>query len=73
LNYFQENAQQREYFEEILMIRDKILEMENEIKDIIEDYKLNFKKRNVFIKNGNAKTIQFDLIYSALFGNGIIS
>jgi len=46
--------------------------MENELKEIIEGYKSNFKKRNIFTKNGNAKTIQYDLIYSALFGNGII-
>ncbi len=72
LSYFQENTQQREYFEEILMLRDKILEMEKEIRNIIEDYKFIFKKRNTAIKNGSAKTIQYDLIYSALFGNGII-
>jgi len=54
------------------MLRDMILAMENEIKEIIEEYKANFKKRNIFTKKGNAKTIQYDLIYSAIFGNGII-
>lgn len=72
MNFFEENNQQREYFEEILLLRDKILQMENEIREIIEVYKSSFKKKNIFTKNGNAKTIQYDLIYSALFGNGII-
>lgn len=66
------NNDKKEHFEELLILRDKIIEMENEIKNIIEQYKLSFNKRNITSKNANTKTIQNDLIYSALFGNRII-
>ena len=60
------------YFNKILAFRDKIYIFEKDIEDIIlEEMKL-FKEKYDNLKLINPKhSFQYDLIYAAMFGNGI--
>jgi hypothetical protein len=60
-------------YQEIMKLKEKIILIGEEIIKECEDFKTSFKKRNFAIKNGSTKTLQIDLISSALFGNGIIT
>jgi len=71
--FFEENKRQKEYFEEILLLRQKIEELENEIALMKEESLKNFRRKYDSLKSLNSKfSVQYDLIYSALFGNSII-
>jgi hypothetical protein len=72
LKYFLENEKQREVFEEILLLRGKIQNNEKEIEKIMSEEVKNFKRRYEAFKNISAhSSLQYDMLYSALFGNSI--
>lgn len=61
------------YFDEILTLRNKIIELEKEVDEIIERERKFFKERYDNLKLINPKHgFQYDLIYAAMFGNGIV-
>ena len=61
------------YFNEILNLRHKIDEFEKEIELIIQTEMTFFKERYDNLKLINPKhSFQYDLIYAAMFGNGIV-
>lgn len=63
----------RAFFEEILALRMKIIEFEKEIEEMVLTEQKFFKERFDNLKLVNPKHgFQYDLIFSALFGNGII-
>ena len=63
----------KEYFEEILLLRQKIEEIDNLCVKMKEEMLTKFRNKFEIIKQNCPKpSLQFDLIYSALFGNSII-
>lgn len=70
--YFNDNKKQKEYFEEILILRNEIEALEKEYQQLKEDQLVLIKQK---YETGNVQKIknnvQYDLIYSALFGNNI--
>lgn len=72
LKYFLDNEKQKEVFEDILLIRSKIQNNEKEIEKIMSEEIRNFKSRYDAFKNISAhSSLQYDMLYSALFGNSI--
>jgi hypothetical protein len=60
-------------YQEIMKLKEKIISLDEEIRKECEEFKTSFKKRVFAINNGTTKSLQIDLISSALFGNGIIT
>ena len=61
-----------EDIKEIVSLRESIINSENNINHFIEEEKILFKKKYEAYKFSNQKhSFQYDLTYSALFGNGI--
>lgn len=61
------------FFEEILALRMKIIEFDKEIEEMILNEQKFFKDRYDTLKLINPKHgFQYDLIYSGLFGNGVV-
>jgi len=70
--YFSNNKKQKEYFEELLILRREMQALEKEYHQLKEEQLVFFKQKyenGSFNKNKN--NVQYDLIYSALFGNNI--
>jgi dynactin complex subunit len=68
-----ENKQQKEFFEEILNMRQRIQELEKEIENTKLEEMKKFKRRYDSFKMSNTKqSVTLDLIHSALFGNSIV-
>ena len=68
--YFKNNEKQREFFEEIILLRDVIRKNEEEIESLKHEEVQKFRKKYENYKaSKNGNVIQ--LIYTALFGNGI--
>lgn len=71
--FFEENKRQKEYFEEILLLRQKIEEIENEVQTLKDEAMIAFKKKYDPLRSVNSKfNVQYDLMYAAMFGNSII-
>jgi hypothetical protein len=71
--FFEENKSQKEYFEEILILREKIFEISKEIEQMKQDQLKIFRSRfDSFKIISNKQSVKYDLIYAALFGNSII-
>jgi hypothetical protein len=67
-----ENEKQREYFEEILILRNRIKSLDDQVQNMKNEELKSFKRRYESFKNSNAaNSMQYDLIFSALFGNSI--
>ncbi len=61
------------FFKEIISLREKISEFEKDINEIIKNEMMFFKEKYDTLKMINPKhSFQYDLIFAALFGNGII-
>lgn len=73
MSYIKDKSSKMESYEEILRLKEKIIQTEKEIIKECEEYKSNFKRKVQAHKNANAKTLELDLVNSALFGNGIIT
>ena len=72
LKYFLEHEKQREYFEEILLLRNQIQLVDEYIEKIVKDEKKSFQKRYDQFKNVNPRSsVQYDILYAAMFGNNI--
>ncbi len=70
---FKTDDKNKAFFEEILALRMKIIEFEKEIDEMIIAEQKFFKERFDNLKLVNPKHgFQYDLIFSALFGNGIV-
>ena len=68
--YFKNNEKQREFFEEIILLRDIIRKNEEEAESLKKEEVEKFRKKYENYKaSKNGNVIQ--LIYAALFGNGI--
>jgi hypothetical protein len=59
------------YYEEILMLRNKISELTNEIFKMKEDAIQSYKKKRKNLLDSKV-AIKNDLIFSAMFGNNIV-
>jgi hypothetical protein len=59
------------YYEEIIMLRNKISELTNEVFKMKEDAIQNYKKKRKNLTDSKV-AIKNDLIFSALFGNNIV-
>lgn len=58
---------------EIIKLREKIIKAEKDIEAFIKKTKINFKNQFESYKQSNIKySLQYDLTYSALFGNGVV-
>lgn len=70
---FKDDVMQKKLFEEICNLRKVVKEQEAYVIKLKEEELYLFKNRYETFKLGNAKqTIQYDLIYAALFGNHTI-
>jgi hypothetical protein len=73
IEYFRENASEKELFDDLLGVRKNVQTLENEISKMIEHQMKFFKTKYECFKNGTAKqSIHYDLMYSCLFGNHIV-
>ena len=61
-----------ESYEEIMKLKEKIIFTHREIREECEEFKTSFKTKVCAVKTGS-KTLELDLVNSALFGNGIIT
>jgi hypothetical protein len=59
------------YYEEILIIRNKISELTNEIFKMKQDAIYSYKKKRKNLMDSKV-AIKNDLIFSSLFGNNIV-
>lgn len=67
-----EKEENRAVFNEILFLRNKIREMDDNITSFTGEFKKLFKKKYESMKNLNYNfTVQYDIMFSSLFGNGI--
>ncbi len=66
------DKRENEIFNDILNVRNNILELEKEIDKMRKDEIIHFKRKYDSFKTNIKFNIQHDLIYSALFGNNII-
>jgi hypothetical protein len=64
-------SKDRGYYEDIIIIRNKISEMTNEIFTMKEDAIQSYKKKRKNLMDSKV-AIKNDLIFSALFGNNIV-
>ena len=61
------------YLDEIITLREKIRNIEEEIENYKKEQKMGFKKRPEILNiNQIRSNIQYDIVYSAMFGNGIV-
>lgn len=73
LDYFSENLQEKEIFEDILVLRNNLLELEKEIEQMKETQMRNFKIKYEVFKRGSARqSVHYDLMYACLFGNHVV-
>ena len=70
--FFIDNKKKKECFDEILLLRKKIDELEIKYNIIQDNEMASFKKKNEFFKQMKNNSFQYDLIYACLFGNNII-
>ena len=70
--FFIDNKKKKECFDEILLLRKKIDELEIKYNIIKDNEMASFKKKNEFFKQMKNNSFQYDLIYACLFGNNII-
>ena len=70
--FFIDNKKKKECFDEILLLRKKIDELEIKYNIIKDNEMASFKKKNEFFKHMKNNSFQYDLIYACLFGNNII-
>jgi hypothetical protein len=55
-----------------MMLRNKIKELDELIKSSIKEEIKNFKRKYDILKNSNEKfSMQYEIIYSALFGTNV--
>ena len=66
IKFCSENSKYREYFNDILYLKDEILKKEKNLSSIKNRELQKFRE-----ENKNKKTVQTEMIYAALFGNGI--
>jgi hypothetical protein len=72
LKYFFENQKQREFFEDLLVLRNKIKSNEEEITKMMKEELNNFKRKNLNIRNvSHHNSVQYETIFANLFGNNI--
>ena len=69
--FFNENKKFREYFDDILYLNNEILKREKEINRMKKEEMENFKRNNE-LHNKSNNTVENEMIFAALFGNGII-
>ena len=70
---FKDDQEQKKIFEEICNLRALVKQHDAHLIKLKEEELFLFKNRYETFKLGNAKqTIQYDLIYAALFGNHTI-
>ena len=69
--FFNENKKFREYFDDILYLNREIIKREKEIMKMKKDQMEIFKRTNE-LHNRSKNTVENEMIFSALFGNGII-
>lgn len=73
--FFDTNKKYREYFEDIVYLKEVIVKKEKEISSMKENMFKQFRKENEYnskFNKGNKKSsIQSEMIFAALFGNGI--
>jgi len=65
-----ENVERREKYEEIILLRECILKIDDEINEMIEKEKVETKKK--IEHKSMMSTVQIDLLMASLFGNGIV-
>ena len=66
IKFCSENSKYREYFNDILYLKNEILKKEKNLSSIKNRELQKFRE-----ENKNKKTVQTEMIYAALFGNGI--
>ena len=69
--FFNENKKFREYFDDILYLNNEIIKREKEINRMKKEEMENFKRNNE-LHNKSNNTVENEMIFAALFGNGII-
>ena len=67
VKFFLGDEKEKDYIEEMVYLRDRIEILENNISVMMKEEQKNFKIKNQKFRNN----IQYNLINSALFGNGI--
>jgi hypothetical protein len=73
INYLKDNIQEKETFDEIVNIRNALHDLEKDIIKMKEEQMRLFKLRYESYKLGTARqSIQYDLVYAALFGNQVV-
>lgn len=62
-----------EYFQEMLILKEKIVQMEKNIVEIKENEIKKFRYKYQYLKTGSAKElIHYDLMHAAMFGNLVV-
>jgi hypothetical protein len=73
LEYFRENALEKELFDDLLVVRRNVQNLENEITEMKENQMKFYKIKFEFFKSGSTRqSIHYDLMYSCLFGNHVV-
>ncbi len=68
----EDNKQNKELYDQIFQIKNKIQDVEKEIAEMREEGMNVYKRKYDVVKMINTdKRVTCDLIYAALFGNGI--
>lgn len=72
-SYVKDSKKSKLFLDEILELRKTILEFDREILNLKNEEQCFFKDRYDLLKLINPKHgFQYDLIYSCMFGNGIV-
>lgn len=72
VKFLLENSKEKEHFQEVLILRDAIQKNDEDLEKMKYDVMKNFKKHYEVNKLSKNNSIEYEIIYSALFGNGII-
>jgi hypothetical protein len=73
LDYFKENINEVELFDQILALRNTIIDIDREIKQMKESQLKLFKLKYEAFKGSSLRdSIHYDLMYAALFGNNVV-
>jgi hypothetical protein len=70
VKFLLENSKEKEHFQEVLILRDAIQKNDEELEKMKNDMMKNFKKHYEIHKQSKTNSIEYEIVYSALFGNG---
>lgn len=73
MEYFKNNSHEKEHFDEIMHIRERIKQLELDIEKLKAEALVMFKRKFDHMKNvTNSQSVRYELVYAALFGNYIV-